>query len=127
KSQIVGDILRQRGWLSGGHRCFAISRAFVRGRRKWNGFPAQIYALFVIPGGVIVSARRGVKSGVQPILWKFEPFLNDERSVRVVGEIFFRDPVILDGVPNQPAEERNVGARANLKEQIGSSGRASES
>src|SRR5579872_1190255 len=102
-------------------------RAFVRTRCNCVRFPAQVSALFVIPRGVIVSARCRVKPGVQSVLRQFESFLNDECSIRVVDEIFSRDPVVLDGITNQPAEECDVSAGANLKVEVGGSGRASES
>jgi hypothetical protein len=98
-------------------------------RRSVSGvrFAAEVSTLFVIPCGFIVAARRRVKSRVQAVLGKFETFLNDEGSVGVVDEIFFGDPVVLYGIADQAAEECNVGAGANLHEQIGGSGCARES
>ena len=69
---------------------------------------------FIVPGGLIVGTRSGIKPGEQPVVGQLEAFLDDERGVRVIDEILFRDAVVFDGVADQPAEERNVGAGANL-------------
>src|SRR5580700_4155829 len=139
--EVVSNIRRQRRrrgrrsrWV---RRCLRIrlagsrgswrSRSCARGGGSSIRFAAQVSALFVIPRSLIVAARRSVKSRVQAVFRKFETLLNDEGCVGVVDQIFFGDPVILDGIPDQAAEEGNVGAGADLYEEVGCSGRARES
>src|SRR5271156_2462375 len=127
--QIIRDVWRQsrRRNRSGGlawYRFWRVARAGGWRRSRCGGrmcrirggvrFAAEVSALLIIPGGLIVSARPCVKPGVQAIFGKFETFLDDERGVRIVDQILFRDAVVLDSVANQPAEECNVTAGANL-------------
>ena len=60
-----------------------------------------------------------VEAGEQAVLGQLESVLHDERGVRVVDEVVVRDAVILDRVVDQAAEEGDVGAGANLQEEIG--------
>ena len=62
----------------------------------------------IIPGRFIVGSSSRVKSRVQAVVRKFESFLHDERSVRIVDQILFRVPVVLDCITDQPAQERNI-------------------
>ena len=68
----------------------------------------------------------GSKPEIQAVLGQLEPFLDDERRVGVVDEIVVRDPIVLDGVVDQAAEKRDVGAGANLQEQVGGGRRPRE-
>src|ERR1700692_242034 len=82
---------------------------------------------FIIPRGQIVLTCSRIESREQSILWKCEALLNDAGGVGVVNEIFLGDPVVLDRGADQPTQERDVAAGANLEEEVGSGGRASES
>src|SRR6202035_234152 len=73
-----------------------------------------------------IRAGSSVKSRVQAIFRKFETFLNDECCIGVIDEIFLGDSVVRDGVADQSAEKRNVGAGANLDEEVGGGGGARE-
>ena len=54
------------------------------------------------------------------VFGQLESFLYDERRIRVIDQVIFRDAVIFNRVADQSAEERDVGAGANLAEQVGS-------
>src|SRR5713226_7241157 len=82
----------------------------------------------IIPRGFIVTLRLGVKAGEDPVRVgrKLEIAFDDERRVRVVDHVIFRDAVVLDGIANDAAEEGDVRAGANLAEEIGDRGCAGE-
>src|SRR5437762_2020793 len=95
-----------------------LKRCVVRDGRRQTG-PARS---FVVPRGLIVALALGVEAGVQAVLRELESFLDDERGVREVNEIIVRDPIVLNRVVDQAAEKRDVGAGADLQEQIGGGG-----
>src|SRR6266481_7225494 len=70
-------------------------------------------AFLIVPCGFVVGLFLRVKSGVEPILGKFEALLDDEGSVRVVDDVVFRDAVIFERVANQSAEKRYIRAGSN--------------
>src|SRR4029077_4447899 len=86
------------------------------------GFAAHISALGVIPGIPVVGLRGGIKSRVKTVLREFESFLHQDWSTGVVEQVIFGDPVVLDGVVDQPTEKSNIGAGTNLQKQIRSGG-----
>src|ERR1700704_5707217 len=80
----------------------------------------------VVPRGLVITLRLGVEAGEHPVHvgGKLEIAFDDERRVRVVDHVIFRDAVILDGIANDAAEEGDVRAGANLAEEIGDRGGA---
>ena len=60
-----------------------------------------------------------VEAGIQPVLRQLEAVLDDERGVGEIDQVFVGDAVVLEGVVDQAAEERDVAAGANLQEEIG--------
>src|ERR1022692_4234279 len=74
----------------------------------------KISAFFIIPGGFVVHLFLRIETGEQPVVGELKPFLDDEGSVRVIDEIVFGDAVVFDGVPDDAAEEGDVGAGADL-------------
>src|SRR6267143_2474672 len=82
----------------------------------------------IIPRGLVVTLRLGVKAGEHPICVarQLEIAFDDERRVRVVDRVIFRDAVVLDGIVNDAAEEGDVRAGANLAEEISDRGSARE-
>src|SRR5580658_766970 len=121
---VVGHIGRQQyRWCRSagfsGHRFWSVTRSRSGARTSPRAF--------IVPGGLIVAVRGGVKSGIEPILRKFESILNNESRVGVIDEIFFGDAVVLDGVPDQAAKKSNVGTRAYLAEKVSGRGSAGKS
>src|SRR5216683_906623 len=90
----------------------------------------RVYAAYprVIPGGLVVTLRLGVKAGEHTIRvgGQLEIVFDDERSVGVVDQVIFRDAVIFDSIANDTAEESDVRPSANLAEEIGDRGSACE-
>src|SRR6202158_6226903 len=78
----------------------------------------------IIQRGLVVSLRLGVKAREHAIRVgrQLEITFDDERRVRVVDQVIFRDAVVLDGIANDAAEEGDVRAGANLAEEIGDRG-----
>jgi len=64
----------------------------------------------VIPRGLVVTLRLGVKSGKHPIgiSGQLEIVFDDEGRIRVVGQVIFGDAVVLDCVVDDAAKERDV-------------------
>src|SRR5260221_10449842 len=83
--------------------------------RTW-GF--NFSALFVVPGGLVVSYCGGVETREQAILRKLESIFNNESRVGVVDEIVSGNAIVLNGVIDQSAKEGNVCAGANLQKEI---------
>src|SRR5438105_350305 len=106
--------MRWRRWLA---PCFVLFPWRIACRPC--GFPAQVAAFLVIPGGLIVRLCCRVEARIEPVLRQLESFFDDKRGVGVVEQVVFCDAMVLDGVLNQAAKERNVRTRANLAEQIG--------
>src|SRR5260370_14669380 len=82
----------------------------------------------IIPCGLVVALRLGVETGKHTIRVgrQLEIVFDDERRVRVVNQVFLGDPVVLDSIANDAAEESDVRAGANLAEEIGDRGGARE-
>src|SRR5690349_14134706 len=121
QSQVVCDVLRQV-W----RRRLAIFSHSRRRRRCPSRFAAEVAAFLVIPGGLIVSLRSGVEPGIEPVFRQFETVLDYKRRIRVVDEIFLRNPVVLDGVMKESAKKGNVRTGSNLAEEIGHARRSRE-
>ena len=75
----------------------------------------------IIPRGLVVTLGLGVKAGEHPIgvRGQLEIAFDDERRIRVVDQVIFRDAAVLDGIANDAAEESDVRPGANLAEKIG--------
>ena len=82
------------------------------------GGRAGISAFFVIPRGAVVGLRRWIEAGIEPIFGKLETFLNDEGGIGVIGNVLLGDAVVLYRVVQHAAEKSDVGAGANLAEQV---------
>ena len=96
-------------------------------RRRRNGCGSRfcvtspaghVAAFFIIPGRFVVDLRRRIKTRVQSVFGQLESFLYDERGIRVVDDVVFRDSIVLNRVIDQPAEKSYVRSRANLQEHI---------
>src|SRR5271169_1288466 len=87
----------------------------------------HIATLCVIPGGLVVGLRGGVKTRIQTIVGQLEAILNDEGGVGKIDEIIFSDAVVFDRMAEQPAEESDVSAGANLEEKVGDRSRPRKS
>src|SRR5690348_14211602 len=114
QSQVVGHVFGQMRWRrlsifpESGFRCCMSPAAMLA---------ANIAALFVIPGGLVVGLRRSIKTRIKSILGQLETVLDYKCCVCVVEQVVFGDAIVFDGVMNQAAEESDVGACANLAEQ----------
>src|ERR1700722_3079737 len=90
------------------------------------GLPAKISSFLIIPGGLVVGSSSGIEPGIESVLRQLETFLNNKRGVGVIDEIILGDAIVFDGIADQPAEESNIGAGANLDKKVGGGGSASE-
>src|SRR5258705_6986129 len=74
----------------------------------------------IIPRGPVVSLRGGVEARKHAvhISRQLEIVPDDERRVRVVDQVIFRDAAVFDGIADDAAEERDVRAGADLAEDI---------
>jgi len=86
----------------------------------------DVTALLVIPSRFVVAVRGRVKAGEQPVLGKLETLLDDEGRIRVIQEIVLSDAVVFSGVMDEPAQERDIRAHANLTKQVGDRRRTRE-
>ena len=69
----------------------------------------------------------GVESGIEPVFGKLEAVFDDEGGVGEIHQIVFGDAVVLNGVMDQPAEEGDIRAGADLQVKVGDGGRPRES
>ena len=90
------------------------------------GTSAHVAAFGVIPGGFVVGLGGGIESRIEPVLGKLEAVFDDEGGVGEIHQIIFGDAVVLDGVMDQPAEEGDIRAGANLEVKVGHRGRPRE-
>src|SRR5260370_13556018 len=105
-------------------------------RKLGSGWSASAYWMrlvsaacpYIVPCGFVVALRFGVKTGEYAVGvgGHLEIAFDDERRVRVVGQVIFCDAVVLDGITNDAAEESDVRASANLAEEVGDRGGARE-
>src|SRR5437870_10877057 len=74
----------------------------------------------IIPRGPVVALRRGVKAGKHTVRVsrQLEIAPDDERRVREVDQVIFRDAVVFNGIANDAAEEGDIRAGADLAEEI---------
>src|SRR5256714_7077752 len=117
---VTGRLARSLAAGSGGRavRRTRAGRAFV--------FRADVAALFVVPGRLVVSHPPGVEAGEQAVFGQLESVFDDEGGVGVVDEVISGEAIILDGVVDEAAEEGYVRARAYLQEEVGGRRRARE-
>src|SRR5260370_42242915 len=82
----------------------------------------------VIPRGLFVTLRLGVKAGEHTIRvgGQLEIVFDDERSVGVGDQGIFGEAVVLDGIMNETAGETHVPPGPDLAEEVGDRGRAPE-
>src|SRR5258706_15150594 len=102
QGQIKINLLWQmRSWRRAGARRVRCGPQRVIGDRI---LPRAASAALVIPRGLVIRLRRGVKSGEDAfeIRRKLKIFLDDEGRVRIVDKIIFRDAVVLDRIANDP-------------------------
>ncbi len=83
-------------------------------RRSRSRLSTLVSALFIIPSGPVVGLSRCIEARIQSIFGQLETFLHNERGIRVVDEIIFRDAVILNRIADHSAEKCNVRSRADL-------------
>jgi hypothetical protein len=50
-----------------------------------------------------------IEAGIKAVFGQFESFLDEKRRVGEIDQVLFGDALILDGVVNHAAQERNVG------------------
>ncbi len=64
----------------------------------------------IIPRGLVVTLRLGFKTRKHTIRVgrQLEIVFDDERRVRIVNQVIFRDTIVLDGIANDAPEERDV-------------------
>ncbi len=74
---------------------------------------------FVIPTGPVVRLRRFVETGIKAVFRQLESLLHQKRRVGEIHQVFFRDALILYGVTDHAAQERNIGASADLEMHVG--------
>src|SRR4029077_15081750 len=79
---------------------------------------AYVAAFLIVPRSSVVGLRGRIKSRVETVLRQFETLVHDESSAGVIEQVILSYAVILDGVVDHSAEECNVGADSNLKEEI---------
>ena len=127
--EIVGDVGRQRRrrWAECRplHVRSAAAAAAVYSPPV-GGLTGQIAASFVIPRSLVVTVRGRIETGIQAVIRKLEAFFDDERGVGVIDQVLLGDPVVLQRVADDTAQEGNVGARTNLQKEVGLRCRARE-
>src|SRR6266567_3320976 len=74
----------------------------------------------IIPRGPVVTLRLCVKAREHSvsISRQLEITFDDERRVREVDQVIFRDAVVFDGIANDASKEGDIRAGANLAEEI---------
>ncbi len=72
----------------------------------------------VLPSRPVVSALSLVESREKTVL-ESETFFNDERGIGVEADVFLVEEPFVEDLVNHPAQDRDVGAGANLKVMIG--------
>src|SRR5712692_3549935 len=98
--EVVSDI-----WGQGGRGRTWSRMLRPSGRVGYRHLARQVAALLIVPGGLVVRPRRRIKARGQTVLREFEALLNHEGRVGVMSEVFFGDPIVLNGVVDQAAEE----------------------
>src|ERR1700679_1363771 len=88
--------------------------------------PAEVSTFLIIPGGFVVGSSSGIEPGIESVLRQLETFLHNKRGVGVIDEIILGDAIVFDGIADQPAEESDIRAGANLDEKVGGAGRGGE-
>src|ERR1700694_3690900 len=74
----------------------------------------------IIPRGLVVGLRLGIEPGENAvrIARQLKAGFDDECRVREVDQVIFGYAVVLDGIVNDAAEERDVRPRPNLTVEI---------
>src|SRR5258705_13782926 len=92
----------------------SVARYSYRSRRRWT----NVTAFLIVPGGLVVSLSCGIEPGIQTILPQLESFLNHKYCVRVVYQIVFGNPIVLNCIVDQTAEKRDVDSCPNLNKEV---------
>src|SRR6202043_289751 len=114
---VVSDLLRHE--RDGKRRFGSVNGWLVRVAMQLGGSRlAHVAAFLLVPRSSVVGLRGRIKSRVETVLRQFETVVHDQSSAGVIEQVILSYAVILDDVVDHSAEECNVGAGSNLKEEI---------
>ena len=100
-----------------------LSRSSSRQSGRSRRLAGHVPAFFIVPRRFVVDLSGGIEAGVESIVGKLKTFLNNERRVGVIEQVIVGKATVLNGVVNQPAQEGDIGAGANLEKEISGGGR----
>ena len=82
-----------------------------------------VRAQLILPGRPVVGALGLVESSEEPVL-ESEALFHDERGIGVQPDVLLVEEPFVEDLVNHPAQDRDVGAGANLEVMIGDGGGA---
>src|SRR5579871_2667544 len=85
-------------------------------RRGWSRrLAGEIATFFIVPGRLVVGFLFWIETRIQAIIRQLESVFDDEGRVCVIDEVVVRNAILLDGVVDQAAEERDIGSGTDLQ------------